>query len=200
MMRITAQLNGMGKGGLFLSLFGGVWMLFALDASSWIWLVTCVLLPTSLLAMRSVGLLLAGRQAQALEPPPAGDELAWERRRSRRFAAVVLVEFGLIALAANLLAHSGHADWIMVAVAAIVAAHFMPLARIFHYPLYYWLGGIELAACAAVAFSLRAHLAAGDVLLGLVMALSLWSAAVIGLLRANRLVAGVRAAAAAKSA
>ncbi len=195
MMRISARLKGMGMGSLFLALFGGLWMLAALDASSWFWLVSCVLLPTSLLVVRAIGLLLASGQARALEPPPGPDELARAERMNRRFALVFMVEFGLIAVAANLLADSGRSDWIMIAIAAIVGVHFIPLAHIFDYGLYYWTGAVELAACALIALFLRAHSVAGDMLLGLIMALSLWITVVVVLAQGQRLAAAFKAAA-----
>lgn len=192
-MRISGRLKGMGVGSLFLSLFGALWMLLALDASSWIWLAACILLPASLLVMRAIGLLLASTQVRARESPPSLDELARIRGVNRRFATVFLVEFGLIAVAANLLAHWGRQDWTPLVIAAIVATHFLPLARVFAYPLYYWTGGIELAACALIALFLRAHLAAADPLVGVMMALTLWGTVIIVLAQGRRLAAAIMA-------
>jgi hypothetical protein len=188
-MRIAGRLKGMGMGSLFLALFGGLWMLLALNTSSWIWLATCILLPVSLLAMRAIGLLLASGQAQAREAPPHPDEMARAERLNRRFALVFLIEFGLIALAANLLANAGLEAWIPLAIAAIVGAHFLPLARLFAYPPYLWTGGIELAGCALIAVFLRAHLEAADPLVGVMMAVTLWGTAIVVLAQGRQLAA-----------
>jgi hypothetical protein len=195
MMRISARLKGMGIGGLFLALFGGLWMLAALDASSLIWIVTCVLLPTSLLVVWAIGLLLASAQARTLEPPPRPEEQVQARRIGRRFGIVFMIEFALIALAANVLGALGRMDWLMFAIALIVGVHFLPLARIFDYRLYYWTGGVEIGVALLIAALLRHHLAAADPLFGLAMAMSLWITVIVVLLHGRRLAAAVRAAA-----
>ncbi|HVA64834.1 MAG TPA: hypothetical protein VNF74_14000 [Terriglobales bacterium] len=189
MHRISARLKGMGIGSLFLTFFGGFWMVAALNTASWLWLVACVLVPTSLLAMRAIGLLLDSRRVRAGEPPPTPEEHDAGRALGRRFAWVFMIEFGAIALAANLLASTGRADWIVFAIALIVAVHFFPLARIFQFRLYYWTGGAEVVLCLLIAGAMRTRLQAADPLFGLAMGLSLWLTVVILLAQGARLAA-----------
>lgn len=194
MLRPSERLRGMGMGSLFLAFFGALWMLVALDAQSLLWVVACVLLPLSLLVLRAIGLMHAARQANDAEPPPTAEEAERARRTGRRFAMIFLLEFGLIAVAANLLKDIGHADAMVPVIGVIVGIHFLPLARVFDYPLYYWTGGAEIALCALIAVALRARLGAADPLIGLAMGLSLWMTVLILLVQGRWLAARVRAA------
>lgn len=185
MARVSDQLKGMGMGGLFLALFGGFWMVAALNDQTFVWIATCVLLPGSLLVIRSISILLTARQARSLEPPITAEDAAQARGIGRQFGLVFMLEFGLIAVAANLLAHYHRMDWILPAIALIVGAHFLPLARVFHYSLYYFTGGIEIAASLGIGWGMRAHPAAAEAVLGLVMGLSLWLTALILMVQAS---------------
>jgi hypothetical protein len=55
----------------------------------------------------------------------------------RRFTIVVATETAAIIAAANILARSGHAQWIPAVICALVGLHFIPLARLFSVALYY---------------------------------------------------------------
>ncbi|HUX68434.1 MAG TPA: hypothetical protein VMV31_13180 [Terriglobales bacterium] len=190
MHRISARLKGMGIGSLFLTLFGGFWMLEGLNlTSSWLWLLACLVVPTSLLAMRSVGLILDSRRVRAAEPMRTPEEEDAARALGRRFSWVFLAEVGAITLAANLLNATGRQNWIVFAIALIVAVHFFPLARLFQFRLYYWTGGVEIALCLLIAWGMRAHREAADPLYGLAMGLSLWFTVVILLAQGSRLAA-----------
>ncbi|MGH9394543.1 MAG: DUF7010 family protein [Terriglobales bacterium] len=195
MFRPSARLKGMGIGGLFLAGFGGLWMLAALNSLSWVWLVACDVVPASLLALRSISLIVTSRELAAAEPPPSTEEAAAARRLGRRFGWVVMIEFGAIAIAANLLAQFGRADWILAAIGFIVGAHFIPMARVYKFRLYYWTGGIEMALCGAIALLMRQRLPLADPLFGLVMALTLWATVVLLLAQGAHLAARVKAAA-----
>ena len=92
-------------------------------------------------------------------------------------------EGGLIALCAALLARVGLSTWIPIAVAVIVGLHFIPLARVFEVPLYYWTGALSvlgMLGCSLVRDSATRQLSAG-----LVMAAVLWLTAVVILLEAR---------------
>ncbi|HXR96561.1 MAG TPA: hypothetical protein VN709_01840 [Terriglobales bacterium] len=185
MIKVSDQLKGMGIGSLFLSLFGGVWMLVALDAQTLLWVATCVLLPTSLLALRAIGVILSSREVRAREPEATPEDRARARIIGRQFSWIFLIEFGVIAAVANWLSSTGRQDWIVPAVGIVVGLHFLPLARLFRYTLYYWTGGFEVAACVVIGWSLRAHLQAADPLVGLAMGLSLWVTVLVVLVQAR---------------
>ncbi|MGH9481844.1 MAG: DUF7010 family protein [Terriglobales bacterium] len=189
MFRTSARLKGIGIGSIFMALFGGLWMVAALNAASWVWLVACVLLPTSLLLVRAVGMLVASRQSRGLEPAPTVEESLMQRAQGRRFGWIFLTEAGAIVIVVNLLANAGRGNWILAAVGIIVGLHFLPLARLFETPLYYWTGGIQVALCLAIAGVMRSELAAADPLVGLTMGLTLWATVVILLVEGRRLMA-----------
>lgn len=191
--RVSDQLKGMGIGSLFLSLFGGLWMVAALDAQPFVWLACCVLLPTSLLVLRSIGLIHTSAEVRAGEPAATDEDRARGREMGRQFGLVFMIEFGVIAVAANVLSAYGRADWIMPTIALVVGAHFMPLGRIFRYPIYYWTGGVELALCGLVTWAMRARLDAGVPLYGLIMGLSLWTTVLVMLVQARWLERAVNA-------
>lgn len=197
MLRAADRLKGMGIGSLFLALFGGLWMVAALNTLSWVWLVACDFVPASLLAVRAISMIVSSHELAALEPEPSPSEQQRARRMGRRFGLVVAVEFGLIALAANLLAARGQAAWTLAAIAFIVGVHFIPLARIYRFRLYYWTGAVELALCALISALMRQRIQMADPLFGLAMGVSLWVTVVFVLAQGGRLFAIARAEAAA---
>src|SRR6185312_13913347 len=132
----------------------------ALNTFTWIWIVFCVLVPAVLLVMRSIGLLLAAREARAAEPEESGENAAQRRALGRQFAWIFLVEFGLIALAANVLQGTGRGDWTLAAIAAIVGLLLLPLARLFRFRVYYITAAAELAATAVLAWIARGRITA----------------------------------------
>ena len=73
--------------------------------------------------------------------------------------------------------------WVPIAVAVIVALHFLPLARVFEVPLYYWTG----ALCVLGVLGCSLIRDAGTRLLcaGLIMAAVLWLTALLLLLKAR---------------
>lgn len=196
-MRPSARLKGMGMAVLFLGLFGGLWMIAALDASSLIWVVVCALLPASLLVLRGLGLLHTSRRVAATEPALTAAEREERRQMGQHFALVFIAEFGSIAVAANILQALHLSAWILAAIGFIVGVHFIPLARIFKYPLYYWTGGLEMALCALIAWVMRGRLLLADPLFGLAMGLTLWLTVLILLVQAHWLSARALAATAA---
>lgn len=191
----SEQIHGMGIGSLFLSLFGGLWMVVALNAQPFIWLACCALLPTSLLLLRAIGVLHLSSRLREGEPPLSSLDRQESRQRDHGFGLIVMVEFVLIAVTANLLSVYHHPDWIIPAISLVVGAHFLPLARLFGRPLYYWTGGIELVLCGALAWTLRGRIEASIPFIGLVMGLSLWTTVLIVLIQAQWM---ARAAAAAQ--
>lgn len=183
----------MAIGALLLSLFGGGWMVVALNAEAGIWLLACALLPTSLLVLRALALLHAATQVRDHEPALTEADAEGARRLNRGFNVVFASEVGAIVIVANLLARYGNAAWIMAAIALIVAVGFLPMARVFRYPVYYATGGVELALCAIIIALMHSRIELADPLFGLIMALTLWLTVVVLLLQGARWSAGLLA-------
>jgi hypothetical protein len=89
----------------------------------------------------------------------------------------------LIGICAMVLARLGLSIWIPVAAAVIVGLHFIPLARVFEVPLYYWTGLFSVLGVLGCSLIRDA----GMRLLGtgLTMAAVLWLTAVLLLLQAR---------------
>ncbi|HEY8056939.1 MAG TPA: hypothetical protein VIE13_13615 [Terriglobales bacterium] len=166
-----------GYASIALGLFGGLWMVAALNSEGWVWLVACVLLPASLLVVRGVGLVLTG-QALIAEDTPRGP---------RRLRWIFLLEVGAFALAANLLAASGGNAWLVAVVAFLTAAFLIPVARVLEDRLYMITAGTQIVLCAVVSLIMRGRIELADPIFGLVMGLSLWLTAVALLLRGHRI-------------
>ena len=93
------------------------------------------------------------------------------------FGIIFGIEGALIALAAILLGQHGLGLWIPFAAALIVGIHFLPLARVFDMPLYYWTG---FASVVGVLGCLFIHDVYVRVLaVGLVMAAVLWLSVIV---------------------
>lgn len=187
------RLNGLGIGCLALSLFGAFWMLAALNTFSWIWIVACILVPASLLILRSFAVLGDSRQVRAVLPSTPAQTAA-TALMVRRCGWIFLLEVAAIVIAVNLLATHGAQSWILPAIGIIVGVHFLPLARVFDYSVYNWTGGVEAVLCATIGVGTQGHPAATDALIGLVMGLSLWFTVLIELVQARWLTARALAA------
>lgn len=172
---------------IFLSLFGGLWMVLALNSESWIWLVACVLIPASLLLMRGIGLMISGQQARGTAVA-AAEERTIRVAASRRIGWIILVDFGAMAVAANILYSAHLAAWTVATMAGIIAVQFLVWPLLLGDALYYFPAGAELIAVAAVAAFFRGRIRLADPLFGLVIGLTLWLTVVFLLLRASRIV------------
>jgi len=75
-------------------------------------------------------------------------------------------------LTAVVLGRIGHPELILPAIAVIVGMHFIPLAKLFNLPLYYWTGG-SLVLIAVVSFPIG-HQVLRQAITGLGCGLSLW--------------------------
>lgn len=171
---------GAGIGALVLTYTGAAWAFAALGnrrGATPAWEFGVLTLPVLLLTALGVIRLVAVARLPIV--PASGAEAIEGARRGRRvgllFGAVFAVEFGSIALAAILLSRAGRPLLIPVVIVAIVGAHFLPRARIFHVPTYGFAGG--LLVLAALGSPLITDAPARVVALGMVTGLVLWVSA-----------------------
>jgi len=126
-------------GAIVLSFFGALWAFLALHTIGQpLWMQV---MPFAV----SVALALAALNNDRNGPQPTVQE------RKRRGRVVMLWSFveGLAIFAGiNVLQNTGHADWTVALVAAVVGLHFFPLAMGLRVPLY-WATGLGLLAVAA---------------------------------------------------
>ena len=142
MEQATAAANaavGRASGGLFMSLFGGVWAGYGADVRwgppGWVFGgLVAVLLAAGCLWLRR----------HALPHAVATDGTA-EAAMRRGFRRVNVVQWiAIFAVAQGLIALHRQA-WVLPAVMATVGLHFLPLARLFRYPAHAWTGLALLA-------------------------------------------------------
>ncbi|MBU6536405.1 hypothetical protein HZS56_35915 [Streptomyces sp. A108] len=84
-----------------------------------------------------------------------------------------------VAIVASVMLLGRFDQWVYVpaAVCLVVGAHFLPLARTFAQPQYWWTGGLLMALAPVGAVALGGDGANGRVLLGFGAALVLWTTA-----------------------
>ena len=178
-MSSVAHVRGSVAGAAILTLFGASWCIVALALwpahPGWSIPAGCVA-AIALLAL-CVLRLMAVRNIPSFDDPVA----AAKGKRAGMFFGIIFGGEGvLIWLCAVLLAHLGLSTWIPIAVAVIVGLHFIPLARVFEVPLYYWTGALTvlgMLACSLIGNSGTRLLCAG-----LLMAAVLWLTALLLLL------------------
>ncbi|MFZ0956274.1 MAG: hypothetical protein WAN60_08015 [Candidatus Sulfotelmatobacter sp.] len=181
-MPSVAHVRGSVAGAAILTLFGSAWCIVAL--ALWpahpVWSIPAGSVATIVL------LALCVTRARALRNIPSIHDAAAAARGKRAgmlFGIIFGIESGLIWLCAMLLARLGLGIWIPIAVAVIVGLHFIPLARVFEVPLYYWTGALSvlgMAGCSLIRDAGTRLLCAG-----LMMAAVLWLTAVLLLLQAR---------------
>ncbi|MGH9468016.1 MAG: hypothetical protein ACRD1Y_11745 [Terriglobales bacterium] len=184
---LASHLATAGMASILLSLFGAFWMVLALNAESWIWLVACVLIPASLLLVRGIGLMVSGREAQG-GMMTAPEELAIRQAASRRILWLLLIDVGAIVVAANLLTSAGLSTWTVAVIAGIVGVQFLLWPRLLHDPFFYGTAVSEIVLCAVLAVLMHQNIANADALFGLIMGLTLWLTVIFLLLRGRRVV------------
>lgn len=130
-------------GAAILTLFGGWWCIAAL--ANWAghpgWSIPAASVTTIALLVLCIMRLVASRKIPNIVDPIAA---AKGKRAGKLFGIILGIEAGLIALCSMLLASRGLGLWIPITVAIIVGVHFLPLARVFDVPLYYWTGTLSI--------------------------------------------------------
>ncbi|MGA9978680.1 MAG: hypothetical protein WBQ08_08600 [Candidatus Sulfotelmatobacter sp.] len=181
-MPTVAHVRGSVAGAAILTLFGSAWCIVAL--ALWpahpVWSIPAGSVATVVLLALCVMRLTALRNIPSIHDPVAA---AKGKRAGMLFGIIFGAESGLIWLCAMLLARLGLSVWIPIAVAVIVGLHFIPLARVFEVPLYYWTGALSvlgMLGCSLIRDAGTRLLCAG-----LTMAAVLWLTAVLLLLQAR---------------
>jgi hypothetical protein len=140
-MSSIAHIRGSIAGAAILTLFGAVWCLLAL--ALWpahpAWSIPAGSLAATVLLVLCAARLWALRKIPSIDDPVAA---AKGKRDGILFGIIFGAEGALIGLCSTVLARIGQGIWIPIAVAVIVGLHFIPLARVFDVPLYYWTGAL----------------------------------------------------------
>lgn len=177
----TGALQGRATGALIMAGFGAIWMISGVNALRlfrWeTWLVIAVL--TGLLCLMARQRLQRARQIASTGVAVPESQSMQDRRR--RFGRVMAFEWVPILLTVVVLGCIGHPELIMPAIAVIVGVHFIPLAKLFDVPLYYWTGG-SLVLIAVVSFAIGDQVLR-QVITGLGCGLSLWLTSAVLLFR-----------------
>lgn len=141
-------MTGMATGAIIMGFFGGLWLFWALASMNarTPLVIAATLVFAASVGIPAAGLLRNGVLASKLAPPLTPEQEREQSRMGRIFGFIFAAEGLLIFLAVNLLNHFGLSQYAISAIAAIVGLHFLPLARLFRYPLYYAAGTAMMTA------------------------------------------------------
>jgi hypothetical protein len=143
-------IQGYASGALILTFFEAIWALltmFGTTPRQRIILVVVVLLVTIPLAYSAIMVLREARQLPSVSSPEGE---ARGTNMAIGYGVVFASEFILIAVASILLSRVKRDELIPLVTALIVGLHFLPLAAIFHVPVYY-VTGVAITVLAIVA-------------------------------------------------
>ncbi len=181
-MSTVAHARGVIAGAAILTLFGAVWCILAL--ALWhahpIWSIPAGIVVAIVLITLCLQRLISWRKIPSIDDPIAA---AKGKRAGMWFGIIFTAEGLLIGLAAGLLNHLGLGDWIPIAAAVIIGLHFLPLARLFEVPLYYWTGALSLLGM--IASSLIPDSGTRTLCASLIMAAILWLTAALLLVKTH---------------
>jgi hypothetical protein len=118
---------------------------------------------------------------------PTAEEVAAERVAGKRYAYIFGGEGVAIFIAVNVPANIGQSAFLLPIIGVIVGLHFLPLARLFRYSFYYWIGAIQVMLWLDTAIAMRSHLDALSMVAGLEMGLTVWITAFIVMINAHQL-------------
>lgn len=175
---IPRVITGAAFGVMMMTLFGTAWLAWGLQCvgADSPWLIPALVLPAIALLIPCFGMFQLGRRAGKQAAPLTASQKRAQSRMGRTFGIVFGAEGLLIFLAVSALTHFHLEAYIMTAVAAIVGLHFLPLARLFRVPLYYWVGGVMLANAL---LSLALASPTREIAVGLSMGAILWLTCVL---------------------
>jgi hypothetical protein len=179
----AVRIRYMTAGAAILTLFGAWWCLQAL--AQWSthpsWSIPAGIATTVTLLGLCVLRLSATRKMPRFRDPVAA---AKGKHAGMLFGIIFGLEGVLIALCSALLTNHGLSPWIPTATAGIVGLHFIPLARVFEVPLYYWTG--SLAVLGALGCLLVHDAGTRQQWVGFCMSAVLWGTAGLLLLQMHR--------------
>lgn len=174
--------SGLAGAGI-MAVGGAAWTIMAMiywpDAPAWA-IPAAIVVGLALLGV-CVARFMKTRSIHSVRSPAAA---AADKRSHRWFLVVFGAEIAGIVVSANVLAYLGYPLRIPVAVALIVGAHFLPLARIFAAPLYYGTGAISMLG--VLACSLIHDMPIRLLSVGLTMTVVLWITSVLVLWRTRQ--------------
>ena len=190
-----ALIQGYASGTLFLTFFGAIWALLTMSAltpQQRVFLIVMVVIVAGMLGYAAIKLL---RAAQHLPQTGAPDASTQGRTVGKWYALIVVSEFVAIALASLVLGRAHDDQLIPLVVALIVGIHFLPLAALFHVPVYYLTGVcmVVLAGCGLIALFFDLTLGGPyvwSVVIGLGNTVILWSTTLYLLAAARQLLHG----------
>ncbi|HUI84146.1 MAG TPA: hypothetical protein VL240_07980 [Candidatus Binatia bacterium] len=139
---VPCALTGIGIGALLLTFFGCVWLGLGLASLTMnpLWLAVALALLAVALLVPSFGIFRMGYEAAHRAGPMTEEQKRVQRRMGRAFGIIFAAEGLLIFVAVNVLNNLHREQYVLTAIAAIVGLHFLPLARLYRFPLYYAVG------------------------------------------------------------
>lgn len=151
-------------GTIFLSVFGLLWILFALRDLNWLHVAIAVLLSCCIVPLLASSI----STIRLTHGPVRGDKAhATQRKRINRvFGLVNALQWTAIFAAAMLLGRFHRINLIVPVIVFIVGAHFLPLAHLFEIPLHYFVGCALMTWAIAAPFIFPANSMEASVALG----------------------------------
>lgn len=137
-------ITGAAFGVLMMTLFGSAWLAWGFQSmgTDSPWLIAAVTLGGIALLVPCFAVFQIGRKAGKKAAPLTSEQKRFQRQLGQMFGIIFGAEGLLIFLAVSALSHFHLETYISTAIAAIVGLHFLPLARLYRFPLYYAVGGV----------------------------------------------------------
>jgi len=173
---ITANsLSGRALGALILAGFGGAWLVLGEYVREQLSAAFFMGMAVFMLAVILASMILFRRAKYARREPD-------DPRIGKAFRGINTIQWIAIFIVASALHHYRHDEYTVSAIALIVGAHFLPLARIFQYRPHYVTGSVLMAWALWTAVAIPADTMQGVCAIG--TGIILWASAIITLLLA----------------
>jgi len=186
----SRTMMGLAFGVSMMTLFGAAWLAWGFQTMSTdsLWLMAAITLGIIALLAAAFGLFRIGRRAGKRSAPLTSEEKRVQGKMAQMFGLIFGGEALLIFLAVRALNHFLLETYISTAVAVIVGLHFLPLARLYRFPMYYVVGGVMIVE-GLVFLALPSPVR--EIAIELSMGTTLWLTCVL-VLRKGFLLAGFR--------
>ena len=144
--RASAAMMGMAFGVSMMILFGAAWLAWGFQSmrTDSPWLIAAVTLGGIALLVPCFSIFQIGSKAGKKSAPLTYEEKRIQREMGKMFGIIFGAEGLAIFLTVSALNHFQLESYISTAIAAIVGLHFLPLARLYRFSLYYAIGGVML--------------------------------------------------------